>query len=173
MLYSNNLNKLPSPKTHYKCSLHGFLILFTFLSIKWLKLSICLLCSLLSRHLATVSGSLLKIQIIVPNTTLWTVKETLKDRIVMSVKKFVHSAIKVTTLIAIQNVRNYLIIVLLQIKTVNANLAIKDIFLIKILNAKSYLTTASKLMRTLIVLNAKMDITWMISRNAKNYQIIV
>lgn len=120
-----------------------------------------------------MSGSLLKIQIIVPNTTLWTVKETLKDRIVMSVKKFVHSAIKVTTLIAIQNVRNYLIIVLLQIKTVNANLAIKDIFLIKILNAKSYLTTASKLMRTLIVLNAKMDITWMISRNAKNYQIIV
>ena len=173
MLSSDNLNNLSSPKIHYKSILHGFLIIFTFLSLKWSKLSIWLLCSLLSRHLATLSGSLLTIQIIVPNTTLWTVKETLKDMIVTYAKRFVHSAIKVTTLIAIQNAKNYLIIVFLWAATVYAIHAIKDFILIKTVNVESYLTTVSKLIRTLIVLSAKMDITWMIRRNAKSYQTIV
>ena len=94
-----------------------------------------------------------------PNTTLWTVKETLKDRIVTYAKRFVHSAIKVTTLIAIQNAKNYLIIVFLWAATVYAIHAIKDFILIKTVNVESYLTTVSKLIRTLIVLSAKMDIT--------------
>lgn len=106
-----------------------------------------------------MSGFLLTTLIIAPNINLWTVKETLKHKIVMHAKKFVNSVIKVTILIVTPNVKNYLIIVLLLIKTVNAINAIKDIILIKILNVKSYLTTASKLMRTLIVLNVKMDIT--------------
>lgn len=173
MISYHYLNKLSSPKTHYKSSLHKFLILIIFLSITWSKLDICLVCLLFSRHLATVSGFLLTILIIAPNINLWTVKETLKHKIVMHAKKFVSSAIKVTILIVTQNVENCLIIVLLQRKTANANSAIKDIILIKILNVKSYLTTVSKLTRTLIVLNVKMGITWMIRRDAKNYPIIV
>ena len=106
-----------------------------------------------------MSDSLLTILIIAPNIKISTVKETLKDKIVMFAKKSVNSAIKVTTLIVVQNVENYPIIVLLLIKTVNVNHAIKDIILIKILNVKSYQTTASKLTRILIVLNVKMDIT--------------